>query len=164
MATTDCIESMQLTTLRFIKASLRYNAETGNIHWIVGITNVGVNSGDIAGRKSERYHRVKILNKEYPAHTIAWYLHTGEWRLGELDHINRDGFNNRLTNLRVVNRSENQYNRNQKAGATAPLPGIRFKSGKWEVNVGKEYLGRVGSLLDAAAMRISKLNTMGISL
>ena len=54
------------------------------------------------------------------AHRLMWLLYYGEYPDGEIDHINRNGHDNRISNLRVVDKSGNQRNanipRNNKTG------------------------------------------------
>ena len=119
-------------------------------------------AGDAAGYADTRYHRIKIDGKQYPAHVLIWMWHTGEWRLNGIDHKDRNGHNNRLINLRPTTASANQFNRARKDTSTAAYPGIRFKSSKWEVCVGASYIGRRDTLLDAAALRISTTNKLGV--
>ena len=48
-----------------------------------------------------------MFGKLIYAHRAAWAIHFGEWPKGEIDHINGDASDNRIINLRVVNRTEN---------------------------------------------------------
>ena len=45
-------------------------------------------------------------------HHLVWYLNTGVWSDVELDHEDRDKFNNKFENLRKSNRVEQVLNRN----------------------------------------------------
>jgi hypothetical protein len=56
------------------------------------------------------YVVVSIKNRKYLAHRLAWIYKYGEPALGELDHVNRIRSDNRICNLRIVNRSENMQN------------------------------------------------------
>ncbi len=57
----------------------------------------------------QRYYQVYIGGKKIAAHRIIWKLMTGETP-EEVDHINRDGHDNRWANLREVDRSLNCVN------------------------------------------------------
>ena len=44
------------------------------------------------------------------AHRAVWAIHYGKWPEGEIDHINLDRSDNRISNLRIASRSENMAN------------------------------------------------------
>jgi hypothetical protein len=98
-----------------LRKLLRYNAETGGMTWLVerGCNAHRMRPGSIAGTiSSNGYLVIKINGRFYKGHRLAWYLASGEWpdRTLEIDHINEVKGDNRLCNLRLVTRSENQKN------------------------------------------------------
>ena len=54
--------------------------------------------------------------REYLAHRLLWLMAYGWWPYYELDHINRDRADYRLSNLRDVPHGENQINRSNGKG------------------------------------------------
>ncbi len=68
--------------------------------------------GDVVGRPngSGRYIQIKIKEKHYMAHRMAWLYVYGSLPDGEIDHINGIKDDNRICNLRVVSRAVNQQN------------------------------------------------------
>jgi hypothetical protein len=44
-------------------------------------------------------------------HRLGWALHYGHWPEGELDHVNGQRDDNRLSNLRILSRKDNARNR-----------------------------------------------------
>lgn len=52
-----------------------------------------------------------IYGRTFFAHRIAWAAHFGVWPDGLIDHINGNGCDNRLVNLRVVDPTGNARNR-----------------------------------------------------
>lgn len=69
--------------------------------------------GNIASRKERksRYDRVYLNDASYMAHRIIWTLHTGRVPIGVIDHINGDGHDNSISNLRDVTPMINCHNR-----------------------------------------------------
>lgn len=69
-------------------------------------------SGAIAGCYNHKYATVSINNRAYPVHRIVWEMHYGQIPEGMLvDHINCNGVDNRLDNLRLATISQNAMNR-----------------------------------------------------
>jgi hypothetical protein len=84
-----------------IKKYLRYDAETGKIFWKLNKGTTG-KAGNEAGGQNNGYLRIKLNRKSYKAHRIAWLLTYGSWPEDQIDHINGNGLDNRLENLRAV--------------------------------------------------------------
>ena len=88
---------------------LRYEPETGHFRWCEA--GRGVRVGSVAGSKTcYGYWQIKLNHRIYLAHRLAWFIATGEWSSKEIDHINGIRTDNRISNLREVNRSENMQN------------------------------------------------------
>jgi hypothetical protein len=47
------------------------------------------------------------------AHRVAWALHYNKWPQHTIDHINRDGTDNRLENIRDVPQCVNNSNKSK---------------------------------------------------
>lgn len=100
---------------------------------------------------------VYIDKKNYYTHRIIWVmLHKKIPKNVEIDHINRIRTDNRLVNLRAVDRSLNNLNATPRKSVSGHK-GIRKRDGKWAVRIkykGKDTtLGRFTSLDDAIAKR-----------
>ena len=80
---------------------------------VVWLVNKGIaKAGQVASSVNALgYGRVKINGKSVLAHRLAWALHYGEWPDGAIDHINGIKTDNRLCNLRLATRAQNQQNR-----------------------------------------------------
>lgn len=89
---------------------LNYDPATGCLTW--ARSRRGVRAGAVAGcLSSAGYWVVKIRRRQYMASRVIWALVYGEWPAGEIDHINGLRDDNRLANLRVVDRAGNSQNR-----------------------------------------------------
>ena len=93
-----------------IMSRLSYDPETGVFRWKTHRCSNLV--GAIAGcRSGAGYVRIYVNDRSYKAHRLAWLIAYGCWPQGDIDHINMDKGDNRICNLRDVNRSENMQNR-----------------------------------------------------
>ena len=69
-------------------------------------------------KNNRRYARIKCI-KEYSLHRVVYYAHHQDWDMSfddkrEIDHIDRNSFNNHISNLRLVPHGINQQNKNVK--------------------------------------------------
>lgn len=104
---------------------LSYCAETGEFRWIVDRGN-RTRAGSIAGNVgSHGYRVIEIHSTPYKAHRLAWLFETGQWPEVQIDHINGVRDDNRIANLRDVDRRTNLENqRKGQAGSAVPLLGV----------------------------------------
>jgi hypothetical protein len=128
---------------QLLKSYLHYDPETGHFTWLKA--SGGKPAGAPAGfvQKNGR-HAIGLLKKTYQAHRLAWLYVHGEWPACQIDHINRDPLDNRISNLRDVDQAANMQNLSSMRGGKlyTPLLGVtRHKSGKWQasITVGKAY-------------------------
>lgn len=102
-----------LPSLEELQERFNYDPETGVLSWKVP-THPRIKPGDLAGcGNGKGYLKVKVGNSPYRVHRIIWKLAYGEDPPAnmEIDHVNRNRADNRLTNLRLVTPSENNFNR-----------------------------------------------------
>lgn len=106
-----------------------YEPDTGLVRWRVKPKGQRRQAGDVAGNVDKIYGYVQIrldYQKLY-GHRVAWALHHGEWPNGEIDHINLNRGDNRITNLRVATHRQNMQNLPIAANKCG-LPGIHKTS------------------------------------
>ena len=72
------------------------------------------------------YLMMKIKGKKYRAHRLVYAYFYGEFPEGEIDHINRIRTDNRIENLRVVNRQGNVDNTTRKVNPDTGVVGIYY--------------------------------------
>lgn len=105
---------------------LTYEPDTGDFYWKNHPSRPKFKLGKKATFSGLRYLAIWIKSKQYPAHRVAWFYMTGEWPNSEIDHKDRNGFNNAFENLRLADRSKNCSNR---AGKDGGYKGVRLDDG-----------------------------------
>lgn len=93
-----------------LKDLLTYDPETGIFTWNIS-PRYGIENGTVAGSLDALgYVIIVIKRKQYKAHRLAWLYMTGSFPEIHIDHINREKDDNRFSNLRKANPSENNWN------------------------------------------------------
>jgi hypothetical protein len=122
-------------TAEKLKEYLQYNEDSGCFTWIK--SKGTAKKGEVAGCRDDVgkkiYWAIKFNNKKYSAHRLAWFYVHGCWPVDEIDHINGNGCDNRLDNLREVDNAENKKNLRKFASNTTGTTGVYHckSSGKW---------------------------------
>jgi hypothetical protein len=136
---------------------LHYDPETGLFTWRRVWGSNARPKDRPAGRPTQRYWQISINYRRYQAHRLAFLYMTGEWPVGEIDHIDRDGFNNRWSNLRLVTHAENMRNKLASAGSVIYIPSRK----RWRARIGRDgrrvYLGDFETEEAARAALLPKL-------
>ena len=136
-----------------IRSYLSYDPETGQFTRIKAIKHFkpGSNVGCVAGR----YLQINVAGKRYRAHQLAWLFVYG-YIPKEIDHINGNGLDNRIGNLRSVTHQQNNHNhRVPPRHNTSGYLGVSYyKAGnKYSAHINihgkKKHLGYFSSAIDA---------------
>lgn len=143
-----------MLTQKQLKEHLSYDPETGIF---LRVKNAGrFKAGNVLGTKhSTGYIVIRIKDKLYKAHRLSWLYVYGKFPALKIDHINRDGCDNRLENLRLVTQKQNSENRSLGKNNTSGHPGVSWciKSCKWRARITVNYkglhIGYFASLQDA---------------
>ncbi len=136
--------SLSLPSTEQIFQALSYDPETGLFTWNKRpITHFASRKGmmiwnskypgRIAGcNDGHGYIKIKIFNRDFLGHRLAWYFTHGEW--GDcIDHLDGNRANNKISNLRSVSRAVNQKNQKIHISNTSGHTGVtRAKCGKWK--------------------------------
>lgn len=131
-----------LTAAR-LRELLHYDVETGLFTRKVA-TSQRHNVGESVGSKHRTGYLYAMLDrKTYAAHRLAWLYVFGEWPRGHIDHINSIKSDNRLCNLRDVDRLTNAQNerRARRNNKSSGLLGVSGEGGRFRALI------RVGGVL-----------------
>lgn len=103
------------------------------------------------------YVRVSVAHRSMYLHRLL----TGCPRGLEVDHINGDPLDNRMSNLRVCTKAENRRNLGLSKRNTSGYKGVYWSPGRqrWHVRVGSKHIGRYRLLKEA----VSAYNEAAIS-
>lgn len=85
------------------------------------------------GQHPAGYVYIRLDDRAYAAHRLAWLYVYGTWPLLSIDHINRCKSDNRIENLREVTHTKNMQNKTYR---TAKLMGARKRNGRWVAELG----------------------------
>jgi hypothetical protein len=122
-----------------------YYGDTGALHWHDDGKRADVKMS------ARNYMKVRFMGQVWLSHRVVWKMFTGQ-EPEILDHINGDGCDNRLLNLRPVSAAENSRNR-----TLAPAPhgthGVTRYGRRWRVYAGGIYLGLFTHKEDAISAR-----------
>lgn len=139
---------------------LRYEPKTGLLYW-----KTGRQKGKVAGCNHTQpggicYVVITYRKKQYKAHRLAWLLHYGQWPNSVIDHIDHDGQNNRIENLRDVSNSTNTRNQRLAKNNTSGYTGVSYvkRSNTWraEITVNKKRVQLVNCKDKETAIRKRK--------
>lgn len=123
-----------------IKDYLKYDGESGDFTWIK--SRSGVSVGGLAGTKisngcGKTYVVIGFSGKRYVAHHLAWLFTYGAMPPNQVDHIDGNGINNSISNLRLVTDLENKKNIRLSSKNTSGFVGVHYHSGtkKWRATI-----------------------------
>jgi hypothetical protein len=146
-----------------LHAALDYNPDTGVFTWHHRPDQSTRTNSRMAGKPAGhhcarlKYVLLGLNGRLYRAHRLAWLYVHGEWPEGEIDHINGDGFDNRISNLRLATRSQNNMNVRAHRDSTSGLKGAYWdkRSRTWlaqiRLNGKQHYLGKYDTAEEAHA-------------
>lgn len=147
-------------TQELIQQLFNYNSETGDLKW-KRAPYTKSKKGLIVRTKRNGYYTVKIYGKDYLVHRIIWLYVYGYFPENDIDHIDRNRINNKISNLREVSRQCNQRNvglrRNNKTG----IIGISFNTINFvwlaSISVNNKYynLGQYRDYTEAVCVRLA---------
>ena len=111
-----------LELIKNINSFCKYDPETGELIATKQRHHNSAKVGQPLGSFSHGYLVIQINNQKYLVHRIVWLLTYGQFPKDNIDHINGNQADNRLSNLRDVTQLVNGQNRvkhcDNKSGVT----------------------------------------------
>ena len=122
-------------------------------------------AGNLAGTYDPKgYLKILYRGRLYMGHWLAWLYIYGKLPDHEIDHINGNPTDNRISNLRDVTRKQNMENKKIYKTNKSGYSGVTWhnRDKKWNVRIGhygkRISLGYFDNLNDAIAVRIKAEN------
>lgn len=112
-----------------VRRLFTYESNTGVVRWAVH--NGPVKPGDVAGclGRDGRWH-IQFAGRSILRSRLVWLYMTGKETAKEIDHKNHNKADDRISNLREANRSQQLANRRQMGNNTSGYRGIYFDTRK----------------------------------
>ena len=131
-----------MITQERLKHLLLYDPETGVFRHLKPPDRIcrmkeGDIAGTVGGSRTHRYRKLCVDGEYYYAHHLAWLYENGEWR-DRIDHKDRDGLNNSISNLRPCTQSQNMIN-----SVTTKLNKYGFRGVRYHRDRAKPYSSRI---------------------
>lgn len=159
-------------TAELVRQLVRYEPDTGRIFWLPRLPHL-FKSEALCARWNARfaekeafsatnlqgYRTGRIFGRTYRAHRVIWLIQTGEWPVGDVDHINGKCADNCWENLRDTSTSANMRNAKMWSHNTTGITGVVWdkRDHNWKaqimVNKRQMYLGNFDRLEDAISAR-----------
>jgi hypothetical protein len=177
--------SQDLPSPELMRKLLRYEHETGKLFWLFRTPDMFSNGSQTAeqrcalwnGRYGNKealcstdlggYKHGRIFHRMVTAHRVIWAIYYGAWPTGNIDHINGNPADNRISNLRQVSHKENMRNQKRRSDNKSGAVGVswRERDHKWRAYIsdvsGAKHLGSFLSKDDAIAARAEAEKRLG---
>lgn len=146
-----------LPQLESLQEWLSYDPETGLVTWAKNPSR-----RTVAGQNAGFLHRngyvyIDLFRRRMLAHRVAWMLHHGtDPGQMQIDHIDGDRTNNRISNLRIATNAENGRNAKLYNTNTSGVKGVTWHAHtrKWLAKIGlnwrTHYVGIFDTVEEAA--------------
>lgn len=138
-----------ILTQQYVQSILDYDPHTGEFRWKYRADRkkewnsrfAYKKTGTIGrgGKSKNFYVLLRIDDVLYKAHRIAWlYFYGGTPNI--IDHIDGDGTNNKIANLRDATQSDNLCNRGIQSNNTSGYKGVSFNKclDKWHAYIKRQ--------------------------
>ena len=128
--------------ISILRKLLRADFETGILFWLERPGNKAFNAR-FAGKEAftafskSGYKNGIVLYKHFKRSRMIFALYHGKWPKDQIDHINHNRSDDRISNLREVTAIENMKNYSMPSTNRSGVCGVSWhkKSTKWQANI-----------------------------
>ena len=112
-------------SLSFVLETLEYHPETGALLQKKARPRSKV--GSLAGGVTPYgYRYIQLRGRKYAAHRLVWFIEHGRFPPYDIDHIDGNKLNNKITNLREATRKQNCENKGAQKNNKLGLRGVSY--------------------------------------
>jgi hypothetical protein len=98
-------------TCEMVRHLFDYDETTGIFKNRTTRSHNSLKGSTVGSFDKDGYVQIGIGKRKFKAHRLAWLYVFGEWPSLDIDHINGVRNDNRISNLRVVSKAQNQQSR-----------------------------------------------------
>lgn len=147
-----------------LRQFVSYEPESGLLYWAQTCKQLSkIKPGALLGWiNGEGYVEFGFQGRKLRGHRAAWALYYGYWPDGVIDHIDGNKINNRISNLRVTDRTGNSQNSLAPKGPLRLIGVCRERNGRFGARIranGKQI--RIGSFGTAEEAHAAYLEAKG---
>lgn len=137
-----------------------YDKQSGTLLWKSNRPKrkAGDPAGNVShkGRYISMHATVNGVKHRHFAHRVIWEMHNGKIPEGMcIDHIDGNGLNNRLNNLRITTLSGNHRNESIPKNNRTGIVGVSPIKNSWQVQIAGRYMGCFMDFFEACCARKS---------
>lgn len=142
-------------TAEKLRLRVSYDSESGVMTWLTCFFKSKIGQ-EVGWTDKYGYRACEIDHKYHLVHRLAWLYVYGEWPKDEIDHINLNKSDYRISNLREASHMLNSRNKKLRPDNTCGVKGVSLKPwGKYQAKItvaGKfKNLGCFDNVDDAGA-------------
>jgi len=143
-----------------LREIVSYDFDTGMFTRLVTTCGSAQKGSVPISKNKDGYYQLRINYKMYTQHRLVWLYIFGVFPNGDIDHINHIRTDNRISNLRVVDKATNNKNIRKRNNNTSGVNGIWWhkQNGKWCAEIKSDglkiHLGSFVDIKDAEKARL----------
>ncbi len=144
-------------TAEHLRELVTYDPETGVMRWRAPRSNRLKVGDKLGGRGGNGYLLAHVGGLKHYIHRLAWLYVHGAWPVGQVDHVNGDRGDNRISNLRLAAQPQQNANAARRSDNASGYRGVCWHppTKSWRAYVTlhgrQKHLGYFSTRLEAAA-------------